>query len=90
MDRELSRIQIEKAVKKAEKEARAWCKNDWRHTYQIMLDTYDADIWPDLFTDCNTWKEYKSDTIISLDVMADGGRTGDAIHYLAKAGWTIK
>lgn len=88
--KEITRTQIEKAVKKAEKEARAWCKSDWRHTYQIMIDTADAEIWADLYTDCNSWKEYRADTIMSLDAMSEGGRTGDAIHQLEIAGWIIE
>lgn len=87
--KEVSRAQIEKAVKKAEKEARAWCRLDWRHTYQIMIDTADAEIWVDVFADCNSWKAYRSDTIMSLDAMAEGGRVGDAIHQLKIAGWKI-
>lgn len=87
--KEISRTQIEKSVKTAEKEARAWCKRDWRHTYQIMIDTEDADIWVDTFVDCNSWKQYKSDSIMSLDAMSAGGRVGDAVHQLEQARWKI-
>lgn len=87
--KQIMRSQIEKAVKAAEKEARAWCKGDWRRSYQIMIDTDDAEIWADTFVDCNSWKRYQSDSICSLDAMADGGRIGDAIHQLTVSGWEI-
>lgn len=87
--KEIPKTQIEKAVKKAEKEAHAWCKSDWRHTYQIMIDTDDAEIWIDTFVDCNSWKQYKSDSIISLSAMSADGRIGDAIYQLEKTGWKI-
>lgn len=87
--KQIERSQIEKAVKAAEKEARAWCKGDSRRSYQIMIDTDDAEIWADTFVDCNSWNQYRSDSIISLDVMAPGGRVGDALHQLTAAGWEI-
>lgn len=87
--KQITRTQIEKAVKAAEKEAHAWCRGDERRSYQIMIDTDDAEIWADTFIDCNSWKQYRSDSICSLDVMADGGITGDAIMLLEIAGWEI-
>lgn len=87
--KEISKIQIEESVKKAEGEAHEWCAVDWRHTYQIMIDTSDCEIWADTFIDCNSWKKYKSDSIIALDVTAKGGRIGDAIRQLTMAGWKI-
>lgn len=87
--KQIERSQIEKAVKAAEKEARAWCKGDSRRSYQIMIDTDDAEIWADTFVDCNSWKQYRSYTIRSLDEMAPGGHIGDAIHQLEVAGWEI-
>lgn len=89
MKKEISKSQIEKAVKASEKESRAWCRGDNRRSYQIMIDTDDAEIWADTYIDCNSWKQYRSDTIYSLDVMADGGRTGDAIRQLTASGWKI-
>lgn len=87
--KQIKRSQIEKAIKAAEKEARKWSKVDRGHCYRIMIDTDDAEIWTDTFIDCNSWKQYRSDTISSLDVMAPGGRLGDAIHRLTWAGWEV-
>lgn len=53
-------------IKKAIGEYKLWLSQDWRHTANIMLDKSTGEVWADCFLDCNSWKEYHSDDIISL------------------------
>ncbi len=53
-------------IKKAIGEYKLWLSQDWRHTANIMLDKSTGEVWTDCFLDCNSWKEYHSDDIISL------------------------
>ena len=53
-------------IKKAIGDYNPWLRMDWRHTANIMLDKSTGDVWTDCFIDCNTWKEYHSDDIVSL------------------------
>lgn len=93
--KKISKKTIIKTVKKEYKEAREWCRRDWRRYYKMMIDTDDGDIWVDVFLSENSWSEYRSCTIFPLD---GTGRTvkekedayiADAIRTLEEAGWTI-
>lgn len=53
-------------IKKAIGEYKMWLSHDWRRTANIMLDKSIGEMWTDCFLDCNTWKEYHSENIISL------------------------
>lgn len=53
-------------IKKAIGEYKLWLSQDWRHKANIMLDKSTGEVWTDCFLDCNSWKEYHSDDIISL------------------------
>ena len=53
-------------IKKAIGDYNSWSRMDWRHTANIMLDKSTGEVWTDCFIDCNTWKEYHSDDIVSL------------------------
>ena len=53
-------------IKKAISDYKNWLSIDWRHTANIMLDKSTGEVWTDCFIDCNTWKEYHSDDIVSL------------------------
>ena len=53
-------------IKKAIGDYNSWLRMDWRHTANIMLDKSTGEVWTDCFIDCNTWKEYHSDDIVSL------------------------
>lgn len=53
-------------VKNAVGTYKSWMKEDWRRTARIMFDLSDGKVWTDCFLDCNTWKNYHSDTIINL------------------------
>lgn len=96
---EIKKTTLEKSIKKAYKEGRDWNRVDRGHCYNIMIDTDDADIWCDCFTDENNWKQYHSDTISTLHWMDDcNGPTiadveqaylTDAIRTLTDYGWTI-
>lgn len=87
---------IEKAVKNACNEGRQWSKIKYGFTYSIMLDTADGDIWCDTFIDCNSWKEYHSETIHRLTVIGltvkevECNCVEEAIETLKKAGWKIE
>ena len=53
-------------IKKAINDYKNWLSIDWRHTANIMLDKSTGEVWTDCFIDCNAWKEYHSDDIVSL------------------------
>ena len=53
-------------IKKAIGDYNSWLRMDWRHTANIMLDKSTGEVWTDCFIDCNTWKEYHSEDVISL------------------------
>ena len=53
-------------IRKAITEYKNWLAIDYRHTANIMLDKSTGEVWTDIFLDCNEWKEYHSDDIISL------------------------
>ena len=53
-------------IRNAITEYKNWLTTDYRHTANIMLDKSTGEVWTDIFPDCNEWKEYHSDDIISL------------------------
>ena len=53
-------------IKKAIGDYKNWLSIDWRHTANIMLDKSTGEVWTDCFIDCNSWKEYHSEDVISL------------------------
>lgn len=69
----MSRIQLSSGkwvkitgIKSAIGDYNNWIDRDWRHSADIMIDLSDGQIWTDIFTDRNSWKEYHSNSIISL------------------------
>lgn len=91
--KEISKNIIEKAVREEYAEAKNWCRQDYGRCYQMMLDTYDGDIWSDLFLTENDYKIYHSYSILRLDTEYGCGNEAsyiaDAIRKLKAAGWTI-
>jgi len=93
--KQIKRSKIVKKIKEAYKEGRDWCRHDFGRYYQIMIDTYDADIWCDVFLDNNHWTIYHSDTIQQLDTIRgyvqerENGYVDSAIELLTAAGWTV-
>ena len=53
-------------VKKAIGEYRDWTSRHSSFEAEIMLDKSTGEVWADCFVDCNSWKEYESDSIVSL------------------------
>ena len=54
------------SIKEAYREGHKYASLHSEFTYTIMLDTDNGRIWCDCFMDCNTWKDYHSDTIVRL------------------------
>lgn len=52
--------------KKALGEYRYWLSLNYFHRAKIMIDLSDGTVWTDVFTDCNSYNIYHSDSIISL------------------------
>lgn len=52
--------------KKALGEYRHWLSLNYFHCAKIMIDLSDGTVWTDVFTDCNSYNIYHSDSIISL------------------------
>lgn len=93
----IKKKELARQIRKEYKEAREWLRRDWRHTYQMMIDTSDGEIWSDCFLDGNSWKVYKSDTIqrLYLDYPAtvkeqEEQYLNTAIKMLKKAGHEIE
>lgn len=92
----IKKSELMRKIRKEFKEGRRWCKQDWRRTFAMMIDTSDGDIWSDCFLDSNTWKEYHSDTISKLSFLgtnvAEQERNffGEAAEVLNAAGWEIE
>lgn len=55
-----------KGHKKALGQYRDWLSLNYFHRAKIMIDLSDGTVWTDIFTDCNSYNVYHSDTIISL------------------------
>lgn len=55
-----------KGYKKALGEYRHWLSINYFHRAKIMIDLSDGTVWTDVFTDCNSWCVYHSDSITSL------------------------
>lgn len=53
-------------AKEALREFKEWLRCDWRHSANIMLDKSTGEVWTDYFLDCNQYKIYHSESIISL------------------------
>lgn len=53
-------------IKKAIGEYREWTSRHSSFEAEIMLDKSTGEVWTDCFVDCNSWKEYDSDSIICL------------------------
>lgn len=95
--KEIKKAELKKVIKKEYKEAYQWCKSGYGHTYQMMIDTENAEIWTDLFLDCNSWIKYHSNTISSLNGLGwlatiseiEEAYLADAIAKLNEAGWEI-
>ena len=93
--RKISRKEIVSQVRKEYKIARQWCKQDFGRYYKLMIDVSDGEIWSDVFLTENDWKEYHSDSIISLDTEfgyvheMEDAYIEDAIRNLRAAGWEI-
>lgn len=92
----IKKTAIEKAVRKANREGRQFCAMDWRYGYCVMIDTEDAEIWCDTFSNCNDFKVYHSDTIDKLTVdgrtatEAEKNMVDEAIEMLKNAGWEVE
>lgn len=97
----IKRTVIQKAVEKAYREGHKWARLDQGHTYTIMIDISNGDIWVDTFIDCNSWKEYRSETIQGLSFSRGGlkdytsesieaGYVADAVELLENSGWEIE
>lgn len=91
--KQIKRENIAQAIKREYTEAKNWCRQDFGRCYQMMLDTYDGDIWSDLFLTENDYKIYHSSSILSLDTEYGCGDEAsyiaDAIRKLKAAGWII-
>lgn len=55
-----------KGIKKAIGEYKEWISRHSSFEAEIMLDKSTGEVWADCFVDCNSWKEYDSDSIICL------------------------
>ena len=53
-------------VKKAIGDYKSWMSRRYGNAANIMLDKSTGEVWTDVFTDCNSWIEYHSESIISL------------------------
>ena len=53
-------------IKKAVGEAKEWNNRSYGDATNVMLDTETGEVWTDIFTDCNTWKEYHKESIHSV------------------------
>ena len=49
----IKKKELAKQIRKEYKEAREWLRRDWRHTYRMMIDADDGEIWADCFLDVN-------------------------------------
>lgn len=91
--KEIKKSTIVKAVREEFAAAKKWCRQDFGRCYQMMLDTYDGDIWSDLFLSENDYKIYHSPSILRLDTEYGCGDISNyiasAIKKLKAAGWTI-
>ena len=93
--KEISRKEIEQQVREELKEARAFCSYGYGRYYTMMIDLSDGSIWSDHFLDCETWKEYHSETIVRLSTNGmidnvDRAYIDDAVDKLTTAGWIVK
>ena len=52
--------------KKAIREYKSWLSQDFRRSANIKLNKSTGEVWTDCFLDCNSWKEYHSEDVISL------------------------
>ena len=93
----IKKKELAKQIRKEYKEAREWLRRGRSHTYQMMIDADDGEIWADCFLDENSWKVYKSDTIqkLYLDYPATVKEQEEqylnaAIKILKKAGHEIE
>lgn len=93
--RKISRKEIVSQVRKEYKIARQWCRQDFGRYYKMMIDIDDGEIWSDVFLTTNDWKEYHSDSIVTLDTESgyvhemEDAYIEDAIRNLRAAGWDI-
>lgn len=55
-----------KGIKKAVGDYKHWLNLNRFHDANIMLNKATGEVWTDCFVSCNNWKEYSSDSIISL------------------------
>ena len=53
-------------VKKAIGDYKDWISRRYGNAANIMLDKSTGKVWTDVFTDCNSWIEYHSESVISL------------------------
>ena len=92
--REVPKIKITKAVKKAFEEARDWCRVGYNNYYAMRIDVSTAEIWVDLLFESN-WKSYRDSDIHRLETTGlllediENGYVNDAIKKLTEAGWNV-
>ena len=55
-----------KGIKKSVGQYKEWINRDFGHVAYIMMDTETGEVWTDCFVSCNEWKEYASESVISL------------------------
>ncbi|MCD2493650.1 hypothetical protein LQE92_13645 [Lacrimispora sp. NSJ-141] len=95
MNKKISKKAIAKVVKKGYKAGREWCQHGHGRYHKMMLDTRDGDIWSDEFLSTNDWKEYHSNSIVTLNAMRgyvkdmEAEYIDDAVQKLKEAGWEI-
>ena len=99
MEKKISKKDLMDQIKKEWKLARQFVSLDHRrYTYVMMLDTDDGQILSDTFTDCNSFKRYRSSSIQRI-IPIRGWRTvpegEDAyldavIEMLIDAGWEVE
>lgn len=94
--KKITKKAIVAAVKKEYAEARRWCRGGWGRYYKMMIDTDNGSIWSDTFLSENSWKEYHSNSITSLEyvpgyvVETEQGYIDSAIKLLTAAGWKVE
>lgn len=99
MEKKISKKDLLDQIREEWRLARKFVSLDHRrYTYAMMLDTDDGEIWSDTFTDCNSFKRYRSSSIQRI-IPIRGWRTvpeGEeayldaAIEMLTDAGWEVE
>ena len=94
--KKISKKLVVSTIRKKYTEALKWCRGGRGRYYKMMINTDNGAIWADTFLNENSWNEYHSASITSLDYVqgylseTEAGYIDDAIRLLNSAGWEIE